>query len=242
MRIDGRTTDQARKVEIIAPFQNTAPGSCLIKNGNTWVCCSVSYQENVPAWMKNEGRGWLTAEYGMLPGSSSQRVKRERNFYNARSLEIGRLIGRSLRASMDLSSLPQMMFYVDCDVLQADGGTRTASISGAWVALVMSVHHLLNKKIIKTNPIIQQIAALSGGLVKEALLVDLNYQEDSQADFDANFILTKEHDIVEIQATAEGYPIERKKFNKLLDKIIKSSDQIFEVQDQVLENLGINAG
>lgn len=240
MRLDGRTPEKIRNISIIAPYQKDIPGSCLVKSGDTWVCCSVSVNEMVPYWLKQEGHGWLTAEYGMLPGSSSQRIKRERNQYNARAIEIGRLIGRSLRASINIDKLPLITLNVDCDVIQADGGTRTASITGGFVALCMAIDYLLKKRRLKFSPLVRQIAGLSGGSVRDKVLVDLNYEEDSKADFDANFVFTKEKDIVEIQSTAESYPISSKKFFTLFDMMTKSIDEVFKVQDEILEKLGLD--
>lgn len=239
MRSDGRTAEKARNIIITAPYQTTVPGSCLIQSGNTWVCCSVSVNENVPSWMKNDRKAWLTAEYGMLPGSSSQRVKRERNYYNSRSLEIGRLIGRALRAAIDLRALPQITLSVDCDVIQADGGTRTAAITGGYVSLVMAVDNLMKKGIIDKNPIIRRIGAISGGMVNSKILVDLNYEEDSTAEFDANFVLSEDLDIVEIQSTAEGYPIEEKKFFSLFSMIKNVMPEVFKAQETALNKINI---
>ncbi|MBN1150108.1 ribonuclease PH [candidate division WOR-3 bacterium] len=238
-RFQARSSDSARKIEIIAPYQKNVPGSCLCKYGDTWVCCSVSISEGVPAWLKGKGHGWLSAEYGMLPGSSPQRVKRERMYSNSRSLEIGRLIGRSLRAAIDVKSLPQNTYTIDCDVIQADGGTRTASITGSWVALVMAVENQKTLHRLKSDPVIRQIGAVSAGFWQNKPLVDLDYSEDSSADFDANFVFTKDLDIVEIQSSAEGYTITRKEFSSLLDMVTKAMPPVFKAQDEALNSLGI---
>lgn len=239
MRTDGRIGEASRQINIIAPYQKNVPGSCLCQYGETWVCCSVSLTDGVPIWLKGKGHGWLTAEYGMLPGSSSQRVKRERIYANSRSLEIGRLIGRSLRSAVDVKALPQMTMTVDCDVIQADGGTRTASITGSWVSLVMGLSRLLSQGTLKRNPIIRQIAAMSAGFCQNRALVDLNYEEDSSADFDANFVFTKDLDIVEIQSSAEGYPIAKKQFITLFESVLKVMPSVFSAQDKVLDSLGL---
>ncbi len=240
MRSDGRPGDATRPIRITAPYQKNVPGSCLCQYGDTWVCCSVSLNDGVPAWLKGKGHGWLTAEYGMLPGSSSQRVRRERIYANSRSLEIGRLIGRSLRSAVNVESLPQITLTVDCDVIQADGGTRTASITGAWVSLAIGVSEMLSKKILKTNPVIRQVAAMSAGFCKDHPLVDLDYEEDSSADFDANFVFTKDLDIVEIQSSAEGFPIEKKRFFALFETVLGIMPSVFSVQDEVLESLSVS--
>ena len=219
-RQDGRAWDQLRPVKITPGFVNTAPGAVLIEMGQTRVLCTVSVEDRVPPFLVGKGKGWLTAEYGMLPGSSPQRVSRESSTGrpNGRTREIQRLIGRSLRAAVDLTRLGERTLYIDCDVLQADGGTRTASITGAWVALVLAVRHLCKHGQLDDEDVVgPQVAAVSAGLVEGEALLDLCYVEDSQADTDMNAVMTSDGGIIELQATAERVPFTRKQSEALLD-------------------------
>jgi ribonuclease PH len=194
-----------------------AEGSCLVKFGDTHVLCTASVDERVPSFLRNTGTGWVTAEYGMLPRSTNTRMDREaaRGKQSGRTLEIQRLIGRSLRAVMDMKALGERQVRVDCDVLQADGGTRTASITGGFIALRLALSHLHNKGVIKSIPLTGQVAAISCGIYQGAAVLDLDYDEDSNAEVDANFVLTGNGTIVEVQATAEEKAFQRTQFDEL---------------------------
>ena len=209
MRASGRLPDQLREVALERGVSRHAEGSCVVKFGHTQVLCTASIEEKVPPWMKGLGQGWVTAEYGMLPRSTGERMRREAasGKQSGRSLEIQRLIGRSLRAVVDLKALGERQILVDCDVIQADGGTRTAAITGGWVALHESVSWMLKRQMLKINPIRTTVAAVSCGIVGGRPVLDLDYLEDSGAGTDANFVLTGEGGIVEIQGTAEGAPV-----------------------------------
>ena len=216
-RPSGRNADQLRTIEMIPGFSKHAEGSCLVKFGNTHVLCTASVEERVPSWLKNKGKGWVTAEYGMLPRATGQRTDREaaRGKQTGRTQEIQRLIGRSLRAVVDLKALGERQITLDCDVVQADGGTRTASITGAWVALRLATKYLLDEGVLKTDPIIGQVAAVSCGVFNDTPVLDLDYQEDSSAEADSNFVLTNAGDIVEIQATGEKRGFTQSEFEQL---------------------------
>ncbi|HJP31766.1 MAG TPA: ribonuclease PH [Candidatus Latescibacteria bacterium] len=234
-RQDGRETSQLRPVRITPGYVNTAPGAVLMEMGETRVLCTVSIEERVPPFLVGKGKGWLTAEYGMLPGSSPQRVSRESatGRPNGRAREIQRLIGRSLRAAVDLKRVGERTLYVDCDVLQADGGTRTASITGAWVALVLAVRSLSDRGRLEHGDIItSQIAAVSAGIVGGQALLDLCYSEDSQADTDMNAVMTADGGIIELQATAEGAPFSREQSQALLDLTAAGIEQLTSAQRQ----------
>jgi len=202
-RNDGRDAAQMRPVEIIPGYLELHPASCLIKMGRTWVLCAASVEERVPPFLEVKGQGWVTAEYGMLPASTNQRTQRERQS-GGRSQEISRLIGRCLRASVDMKLLGQRTITIDCDVLQADGGTRTASITGGYVALTLAVRQLISARTIPATPLKQPVAAVSAGIVDGELLLDLDYSEDSHADADLNVAMSEAGDLVEVQGTAEG--------------------------------------
>lgn len=218
MRPSGRKNNEIRKIELIADWAKHAEGSCLVKFGDTHVICTASVEEKVPFWMRNTNKGWVTAEYGMLPRSTHDRMDREaaRGKQSGRTQEIQRLIGRALRAVIDLEKLGEVQIKIDCDVLQADGGTRTASITGAWVALFKACQHLQNKGTIKEMPITDHVAAISCGVYKEQCVADLDYAEDSNAQADCNFVLTAKGGIVEIQGTAEEEPFSDEQFAELM--------------------------
>ena len=237
-RGDGRQYDELRPLEITRSYLNTVPGSALIKMGQTWVICTVSWEDRVPPFLVGKKRGWLTAEYGMLPGSSNKRIAREGTGgrVNNRAREIQRLIGRSLRAIVDLESIGENTLYVDCDVIQADGGTRTASITGAYVALAEAVEYLLKEGKLSRNPLLKGMAAISVGLVEGQALLDLCYEEDARAETDMNVVMTEADGIVEIQATAEGRPFTRRENEHLLDLASRGIESLLEVQRQVLAN------
>jgi ribonuclease PH len=204
-RFDGRTPDQMRPIRLTAGYLLTAEGSVMIDCGNTRVLCAASVEESVPPFLRNQGRGWVTAEYSMLPRSTSTRSPREvtKGRQSGRTLEIQRLIGRSLRTVVNLEALGERSVVVDCDVIQADGGTRTASITGAWVAMAIAINKLVKFGTLKRSPLLDSVAAISVGIVKGKPLLDLNYEEDSKADVDMNVVMTGAGQFVEVQATAE---------------------------------------
>ena len=224
---NNRSNFQLRSVEIIPNYIKNADGSCLIKFGNTHVICTASYEDKVPRWLKGSGKGWVTSEYGMLPRSTNERMRREASVgkIGGRTSEIQRLIGRSLRASIDLNLLGENLITIDCDVIQADGGTRTASITGGFVALQQCVNILKDKGIINTNPIKNHVAAISCGVVQGDVLVDLDYLEDSSADIDANFVMNDEEQIIELQLTGEQTTCSEDQLNEMI-KLSKQSVQL----------------
>jgi len=236
-RPSGRAVDQMREITIETDVNKYAEGSCLISFGDTKVLVTATVEDSVPGWMRNTGKGWITAEYGMLPRSTDQRMGREaaRGKQSGRTQEIQRLIGRSLRAVVDLSKLPEVQIKVDCDVLQADGGTRTASISGAYVALQMAFKHLMKIGMLKESPMSGQLAAISCGICDGTALLDLDYAEDSTAETDANFVMVADGGIVEIQATAEETPFAQTEFMALLALAKKGVSEIAEAQNNALE-------
>lgn len=234
MRPSSRTAEQLRPLEIIPNVNLYAEGSCLIKCGNTHVLCTASVDRNVPAWLKGQNRGWITAEYSLLPRATQTRVARETKGVGGRTHEIQRLIGRSLRAVTDLTLLPEICVQIDCDVLQADGGTRTASISGAFVALYLAMHKLVQQGELARNPIKEYVAAVSCGIYEGEPILDLEYAEDSHADADTNFVLTESGRIVEIQATAEGATFNEAEFNELFRLAKSGIHQIIQTQKKVL--------
>ena len=236
MRKFNRKKDQIRDMVIDPNVNKNADGSCIIKLGNTHVICTASYESDVPAWLKQKNSGWLTAEYGMLPGSTSTRNKREavKGKQSGRTVEIQRLIGRSLRTIINLKKLNGGQFILDCDVIQADGGTRTASISGAFVALSLAVKKLLDKKVLTENPIIDSISAISCGILDNEIYVDLDYSEDSVADVDANIILTKNSGISEVQASGEGSTFNFDQLSQMIEMTENAAKVIFEIQEKAI--------
>ena len=236
-RQDGRTPEALRPLTMTPGYTRTAPGSVLMEMGETRVLCTVSVEERVPPFLVGRQQGWLTAEYGMLPGSSPQRIARESSTGrpNGRTREIQRLIGRSLRAAVDLKKLGERTLYIDCDVLQADGGTRTASITGAWVALVLAVRQLHSEGRLPTDDVVgEQIVAVSAGIVAGEALLDLCYAEDSQADTDMNVVMTASGGIIELQATAEKAPFSRAESQALLDLVEGGVTALVEAQQRAL--------
>jgi ribonuclease PH len=227
-----------RPVEIEPGFVRTATGSALISMGETRIICTASAQEGVPRWMTGKGKGWLTAEYGMLPASTGDRKARDisKGRLDGRSVEIQRLIGRSLRAVIDLSVLGERTIYLDCDVLQADGGTRCASITGAYVALALACERLRAKDRIEHSPLTGSIAAVSCGIVEGRALLDLDYGEDSSAEVDANVVMTGDGGLVEVQATAERMPLSRASLDELLALASAGIDELRSAQRQVLDD------
>jgi len=237
-RSNGRAIDQLRAITMEPGFSPYAEGSCLIKCGNTHVLCCASVEERVPPFLRNTGKGWVTAEYGMLPRSTHTRTEREaaRGKQSGRTQEIQRLIGRALRAVTDLEALGELQIKIDCDVLQADGGTRTASITGAWVALSLACEKLLLAGSISRSPLIDQVAAISCGILQSTPILDLDYDEDSTAETDANFILTADGGVVEIQMTAEETPFRRDEMNAMFDLAEKGVLHLAELQRQAVKD------
>lgn len=235
-RPSGRQPNEMRNVELITGFSAYAEGSCLVKCGNTHVLCTATVEEKVPGWMRGLGKGWVTAEYGMLPRATSQRTDREasRGKQSGRTQEIQRLIGRALRAVVDMEALGERQVRIDCDVLQADGGTRTASITGAYVALAQAVQFLLDSKILEKSPITDSISAISCGVFEGSPVLDLDYAEDSEAGTDANFVITGAGGIVEIQGTAEKTPFSEDEFMQLLRLAQKGCGELKDQQEQAI--------
>ena len=236
MRPSGRAPNQMRDVTIEPNFNKHAEGSCLIKFGDTHVICTATVEDRVPPWLRDAGHGWVTAEYGMLPRSTNSRINREatRGGQGGRTHEIQRLIGRSLRAITDLKALGEMQVRIDCDVIQADGGTRTASITGGYVALNLASQNLVELGVIKEIPLLGQLAAVSCGIYEDTAVLDLDYPEDSNAEADANFILTGTAEIVEIQGTAEDQPFSEAHLLEMLELAKKGVGELIDIQKSVL--------
>jgi ribonuclease PH len=239
MRTDGRKPAQLRPIRITPSYIKTADGSVLIEMGDTKVICTAKLEERVPPFLRNSGKGWITAEYGMLPGSSSIRIGREssRGKIGGRTHEIQRLIGRSLRAIADLQTLGEKTIWVDCDVIQADGGTRTASITGAYVALAEAVKSWLHHGVISVDPLKDAVAAVSIGIVEGKILVDLCYEEDSKADVDMNFVMTGAGKFIEVQGTAEASPFTRKQMERMAEIAQLGIRELIKTQKKVIGNL-----
>ena len=235
-RIDNRTLDQIRTTKITPNFAPYAEGSALIQVGGTKVICTATVEERVPPFLRNKGTGWVTAEYAMLPRATQTRTNRETQRPSGRTQEIQRLIGRSLRAVVDMKLLGERQIFIDCDVLQADGGTRTASITGAYVALSLACKRLLNKGTLKKSPLIGELAAVSVGIVNETALLDLCYVEDSNAEVDMNVVCTDGGKFIEIQGTAEGAPFNRDQMNELLALAEKGIGELFIIQQNALNS------
>ena len=238
MRPSDRKNNEMRSISFEIGVSKHAEGSCLVKFGDTHVLCTASVENRVPPWLRNSGSGWVTAEYGMLPRSTGERMRREASVgkQSGRTQEIQRLIGRSLRSVIDLDQLGENQISIDCDVIQADGGTRTASISGAFIALKQSVNFLLTSKEIKKDPIREYLGAVSCGIYRGKPILDLDYKEDSAAEADANFVITDKNKIIEIQATAEQYPFSEKIFLELMMLAKSGIEEIIKKQKDILEN------
>lgn len=235
-RTNGRTNSQVRPIQITPKYLIHPMGSALIEIGQTRVLCSASIDDGIPAWMRMSGlrgQGWLTAEYSMLPGATSERNRRERQNVSGRTQEIQRLIGRSLRSIIDLKQIGERTITIDCDVLQADGGTRTTSITGAYIALRLALENLLKTGKIKTNPLKDSVCAISVGIIEDNVLVDLDYQEDMKAEVDLNVVMTSGGQLLEVQGTAEKRPFSRDQLNKMLDAASGSLQEIFNEQNAV---------
>lgn len=236
IRTNNRSADALRPLSIETNVNKYAEGSCLICCGDTKVLCTASAEEKVPGWLKNTGSGWVTAEYGMLPRATGQRVDREaKKGQSGRTQEIQRLIGRALRAGVDLKALDGFCIKVDCDVIQADGGTRTASITGGFIALYLACHHLIQTGKLTKSPITAFVAAVSAGIIHGIPMLDLDYKEDSTAGVDANFVMTDAGQLVEIQGTAEHQAFSRDELNTLLDLAQKGIGELIAKQKNILE-------
>lgn len=232
MRCDGRKLNELRKIKIKTNVLKNAAGSCLIEMGNTRVLCSASLEEKVPPFLKGQGKGWLTAEYGMLPASCNERIAREsaKGKQSGRTMEIQRLIGRSLRSIVDMQKLGERTIWIDADVIQGDGGTRTASITGGFIALALAVDSLKKKKIIKETPIMDYVAAISVGVVNGKPSLDLCYEEDSKAEVDMNVVMTGAGKFVEVQGTAEGKPFSKSELEGLTAVAQKGIAELIRLQ------------
>ena len=237
MRPSKRAADEMRPVTLERGFARHAEGSCLVKFGDTHVLCAASLEDRVPPWLRGQNRGWVTAEYGMLPRSTGERMRREATAgkQSGRTLEIQRLIGRSLRAIVDLEALGERQITVDCDVIQADGGTRTASITGAWVALRDCLSWMQSRDMVKDNVLSDHVAAISCGIYKGTPVLDLDYLEDSDAETDANFVMTGAGGIVEVQGTAEGEPFTRAQFDELMDLAAGGISHLVDLQKMAID-------
>jgi len=232
MRPSGRAADALREISLQTAVSRYAEGSCLIKFGNTHVLCTASLEERVPPWLKGQGRGWVTGEYGMLPRATHTRGRREaaQGKQSGRTQEIQRLIGRSLRSVVDTKLLGDRTVTLDCDVIQADGGTRTAAITGAWVALAKACAYLVEEKVIKENPITGQVAAISCGVFEGTAVLDIDYAEDSNAEVDCNFIMAGDGRLIEIQATGEKRPFAEEEFAEMMRLAKLGCGTLFELQ------------
>jgi len=237
----GRGPDQLRPTEIEPGFMRTATGSALISVGETRVICTASAQESVPRWLAGSGRGWVTAEYGMLPASTGERKQRDvsKGRLDGRSVEIQRLIGRSLRVAVDFQALGERSIYVDCDVLQADGGTRCAAITGGMVALRLACDRLIERGLLERSPLTGTVAAVSCGMVDGAALLDLDYSEDSVAEVDANVVMTGDGGLVEVQATAERTPLSRAHLDQLLGLAATGIEALRTAQDEAVASAAV---
>ena len=236
MRPSGREADQMRDVSITRNYTMHAEGSVLVEFGNTRVLCTASVEPRVPGWMRGTKQGWVTAEYGMLPRSTGTRTGREasRGKQGGRTLEIQRLIGRSLRAAVDLEALGENTITLDCDVIQADGGTRTASITGSYVALADAINHMLERKMIRKNPLHGKVASISVGIYQGTPVLDLDYAEDSNAETDMNVVMNDAEAFIEVQGTAEGHAFRMDELNAMLELAKKGIGELFEAQEKAL--------
>ncbi len=238
-RVDGRQNDELRQIEITNNYLLHAEGSVLISSGNTKVICTASVEDKVPPFLKGSGKGWITAEYGMLPRSTNTRKKREssRGKVDGRTQEIQRLIGRALRAVVDLEALGEKTIWIDCDVIQADGGTRTASITGAFVALVEALKKQKEEGLIEELPITKYVSAVSMGVVNEEVMLDLCYVEDSSAKVDMNIVMTDEEEFIELQGTGEEAPFSKSELDQLIAVGTKGCKELIEIQKTIIGDL-----
>jgi len=236
-RIDGRKFNELRKIKVTKDFVKHAEGSCLIEFGHTRVICTASVEESVPPFLKGKGTGWVTAEYGMLPRSTDTRMRREKTLTSGRTLEIQRLIGRSLRGVVDVEQLGERTVKIDCDVIQADGGTRTASVTGGFIALALALQKIKKQNLIDRVPLTDYVAAISVGVHKGQPLLDLDYREDSSADMDMNVVMVGAGKFVEVQGTAEKKPFSKKEMDQLLDLAGKGIRELIKVQKKHVETI-----
>ena len=239
MRPSGRKLDELREISLSTDVNKHAEGSCLVKYGDTHVICTASVDERLPTWVKDLGHGWVTAEYGMLPRSTGERSNREasRGKQGGRTMEIQRLIGRSLRASVDRVLLGERQVVIDCDVIQADGGTRCASITGGWVAFRLAINALISKGVISEDPIINHVAAVSCGIYAGQPVLDLDYLEDSDAGTDANFVITSDGTLVEVQASAEGSTFSKNELDLLIRLANTGTNLLIEKQKKAVKTI-----
>ena len=233
-----RANDKLRNIKVTKDFMKHAEGSCLIEFGETKVICTASVEESVPPFLKNSGKGWVTAEYGMLPCSCNSRIRR--NQTSGRTMEIQRLIGRSLRAVIDMSKLGERTIKIDCDVMQADGGTRTASITGGFIALALAIKKIMQEGKLDEMPLNDYVAAISVGVFEGEPVLDLDYIKDSNADMDMNVVMVRKGDFVEVQGTAEGAPFSKSQLDELLDLAKGGIVELFEIQENILDGLQVN--
>jgi len=234
-RVDGRIPHKLRKVKVHRNYLKYAEGSCMIEMGNTKVICTASVEEAVPPFLRNSGTGWVTAEYGMLPRSCATRIRRGKD--SGRTYEIQRLVGRSLRTVTDMRALGERTIWIDCDVIQGDGGTRTASITGSFIALVDALNYLKRNGVIERIPIKDFVAAVSVGIVAGQMMLDLAYEEDSKADLDMNIVMTGKGEFIEIQGTAERKPFNKKEMDKLLALAKKGIRSLIKIQEKALKDI-----
>ena len=239
-RNDGRAPDELRPLTITLDTFGFAEGSALIEMGGTRVLCAASVEDGVPSWLRGRQQGWVTGEYSLLPRSTSTRTRRERNGPGGRTQEIQRLIGRALRVAVDMRLLGERTVTVDCDVLQADGGTRTASITGGYVALALALHRLVERRAVERSPLVAEVAAVSAGYVGGVALLDLDYSEDSVADLDCNVVQTGAGGIIEVQCTAEARAISRAELHALLDLTGGGIERLLAAQREVLAGAGVH--
>ena len=235
-RIDNRKNDRLREIKVTRNYISHADGSVFIEMGKTRIVCTATVEDKVPRFLAGKGSGWITAEYDMIPGAAPQRIVRAQTTgrINGRTHEIQRLIGRSLRAVVDLNKIGERTVWIDCDVIEADGGTRTASITGSFIALFDCMHSLIEKKIIDTMPIENFLAAVSVGIVDGEILVDLCFEEDSRAQVDMNVVMDSKGELIEVQSTAELSPFSREDFDKMLEKATSAIKEIIEIQKKIL--------
>lgn len=238
-RIDGRNEDQLRNIIVTPDYIKHAEGSCLIEFGETRVICTASVEESVPPFLKGQGTGWVTAEYGMLPRSTLTRINREKAGGSGRTHEIQRLIGRSLRCIIDTKKLGERTVKIDCDVIQADGGTRTAAITGGFIALARAISKVQKNGLITEMPLTDYVAAISVGILEDTILLDLNYEEDSNADMDMNVVMVGQGSFVEVQGTAEGNPFSKEQMDSALDVAKKGIMQLIEIQKNNIGSLNL---
>lgn len=234
MRIFNRKASQIRQVSIITNINKYAEGSCLVKFGETHILCTASIEEKVPSFMRNKGLGWITAEYNMLARSTHQRMNQDPMKPNGRAMEIKRLIGRSLRSCINEKLLGERQIIIDCTVIQADGGTRCASITGGYVALALAVNKLLKERKIPQNPLISQVCAISCGILKNEIIADLDYEEDSSCEVDTNFVLNENFNLIEIQGTAEQKSMSFEQVSKMYEFAKNAAEEIFTIQNDAI--------